>query len=282
MSTQINQDVIKAREVVAGYKELNKGTVEEVSYYDPILKLRRYKKVTIDPNSKDFIKLYGKKKNEKEKKDKPVKFVAPTINKTIKKSSAPRKKTQRKYTPRPDKTPDSYDPNNLTSKVYALHLEGVRNDLIAEKMNISIKRVRQLVSVRRNQLGVKEDSRCNSTYKDVKALFQDGKSVTEIAYLVNVSVKNVYNLLIRVKKELKEDLHYNEVKEVFEVIKSKMKLNQVDHCFSSWITPQKVKYKTNINKLEVIAICKELVENGTLEEIAHDRKNLGKMFKFIA
>ena len=57
MSTTINQDVIKAREVVAGYKELNKNTVEEISYYDPVLKLRRYKKMSIDPNSKDFIKL---------------------------------------------------------------------------------------------------------------------------------------------------------------------------------------------------------------------------------
>lgn len=282
MSTTINQDVIKAREVVAGYKELNKGTIEQVSYYDPILKLRRYKKVSIDPNSKDFVKLYGKKKNEpKEKKDIPIKK-AKIITKTIKKASAPRKKTKRKYTPRPDKTPDSYDPNNLTSKVYALHLEGIRNDLIAEKMDISIKRVRQLVSVRRNQLGVKEDARCNSTYKDVKTLFQEGKSVTEIAYLVNVSVKNVYNLLIRVKKELKADLHHKEIKEVLEVINSKMKLNQVDHCFASWITPQKVKYKTNINKLEVVAICKELVEKGELKEITPDKKYLGKMFKFIA
>ena len=37
MSTTINQDVIKAREVVAGYKELNKNTVEEIykEYGDP-------------------------------------------------------------------------------------------------------------------------------------------------------------------------------------------------------------------------------------------------------
>lgn len=276
----INQEVIKAREVVAGYKKYNQKTVEVISSYDPVLKIRTFKKVSIDENHSQFKKEFCAKP-KKEKSVKAIQSIKPFEKKKVSKPTV-RKATKQikpKYTPRPPKTADSYDQNNLTSKVYALHLQGIRNDLIAEKMEISLKRVRQLISVRRNQLGVEEDFRSNKTYENVKKLFLEGKGVTEIAYLVNVSVKNVYNLLIRVKKECKSDNRENEFKEILEVIKAKMKLNQVDYCLSSWITPQKVKYKTNINKLEVVALCKELVEKGDLILIEHDKKNLGKMFK---
>lgn len=63
---QVNEDVIKAREVVEGYKRYNKKTIEKCVEYNPKTKCRYFKKVTVDPEASEFKKKFIKQ-SKKEK-----------------------------------------------------------------------------------------------------------------------------------------------------------------------------------------------------------------------
>lgn len=267
MSTTINQDVIKAREVVAGYKELNKNTVEEVSYYDPILKLRRYKKVLIDPNSKEFIKLYGKKKNEKEKKDKPVKSV-PFVAKTVK-AKKPRKKVMKvpgtvrksRYVPRPKKTNEDYDQTTLISRIYALHLKGIENNQIATDLNTTKRIVLSSIVNRKRSLGIEVNKRNFVSSDEVIRLFKLGHKQPAIAKMLGVCDSTIYNHL-RVAKT--DEQINNEREDVLRIIRGKCNLNQSNFIFGKMIIPAKCKYKYDISIMDVYKYCNELAQQGKI------------------
>lgn len=289
MSTTINQDVIKAREVVAGYKELNKGTVEEVSYYDPVLKLRRYKKVQIDPNSKDFVKLYGKKKNEKVNKDKPVKFVAKTIDKTkpkkvIKKTVSKPKKLltpKPKYTKVIQRKPQAYHPDSKTSQSYNLHLEGLTDKEISEKVGISEKEARRYIKLRKIQLGLPVEIKQTIKFEDLERLFWKGLNAIEIAKELNTTENNVFQHLKKVKDNKTPEQQEIEFLEVLNCARKKSQLNSVEHCYSQWVTSRKNKLKYIMSPMVVNQYINELINQGRLILVRdNDKPYLGIKFKF--
>lgn len=275
--TAINQDLIKAREVVAGYKELNKNTVEEVSYYDPVLKLRRYRKVQIDPNSKDFVKLYGKKKNEKkEKPKKAVKFVEATIDKTppkkvvkkavnkpkktiISKTTEPKIKKQRytKVTERKPRRKTGFDPHSLTSKIYDMYEMGVEIKEIASYYSCERHYVTSRICARKKALGIEIEPRKTIDKDLLEKLVKEGKTALEIAKIFNVSDSSIYSHIKRLKSDNQKEI---EIAEVLSVIKSKCKLNNSNVIFSKMIAPTQVKYKNFISKMEVYKYCNILAE----------------------
>ncbi|WP_347217904.1 helix-turn-helix domain-containing protein [Chryseobacterium sp.] len=254
MSTQINQDVIKAREVVAGYKELNKGTIEEMSYYDPILKLRRYKKVLIDPNSKDFVKLYGKKKNEpKEKKDIPIKkpkIITKTIKKIIKSKPKPKVKTVH---------PKTILSKENIEKAYSMHVNNCSTFEISKELNVNEKTVLTYILAKKKELGSFKNRYLVQNEK-VLQLKRENKSIAEICEILNITDSAVYRHLRMGKTE--EDKN-KEREEVYKAILAKMKVNSSDYVYSVHVTPKKCKL-THLTIMDVCKYYNELIDMGRL------------------
>lgn len=121
---QINEEVIKARQVVAGYKKYNKNTIEQCVEYNPKTKCRYFKKVSIDPESAGFKKEFGKKEN-KEKQPKTKYKSTPKI--TVKKIKAVPKKSQNKQK----------DFSETYEKVIKLTKEGKSISQIVEDLKVT-------------------------------------------------------------------------------------------------------------------------------------------------
>lgn len=268
MSTQINQDVIKAREVVAGYKELNKGTKEVLSTYDPILRLRVFKKESIDPRSKEFTKLYGKKE-KKEKPVKAVKFVAPTIDKTKKKKAVKKVVTKLKKEPKPryvklevDKRKEKvFNPNSAVSKAYELHLQGKSNQEIGLELNITSTYAAEKIRDRKKALGISTAKKKCVNENQVLGLFKKGKTIKQISALLKITESTVYSYLRAEKTEEQRDL---EREEVLINIKAKCKIDQSNFIFGKMLTPAKCNYKYSISIMDVYKYCNELAEQGKI------------------
>lgn len=260
MSTTINQDVIKAREVVAGYKELNKGTIEEISYYDPVLKLRRYKKVSIDPKSKDFIKLYGKKKNEKEKKGKPLKAL-PVNNTTKPKVCKPIKVAKPRYVKVTQRKKRAFNPDSQTSLIFKMHNQGKSNKQIADYFDIPQHYVTARIFSRKKSLGLPTVKQRKIDPDEVLKAFKIGKSVKDICDMFNISDSSIYKLI---RDQKTDKLRRLERMDVLRVIQAKCKLNQSDHVFGKMITPAKSNYKFDISIMDVYKYCNELAEQGKI------------------
>ena len=260
MSTTINQDVIKAREIVAGYKELNKNTVEEISYYDPVLKLRRYKKVSIDPKSKDFIKLYGKKKNEKkEKPGKPIKAIeAKSVKPKAKVTYKPKKPRYVKVTERKKR---AFNPDSQTSLIFKMHNQGKSNKQIADYFDIPQHYVTARIFSRKKSLGLPTVKQRKIDPDEVLKAFKIGKSVKDICDMFNISDSSVYKLI---RDQKTDKLRRLERLDVLRVIQAKCKLNQSDHVFGKMITPAKSNYKFDISIMDVYKYCNELAEQGKI------------------
>lgn len=259
MSTTINQDLIKAREVVAGYKELNKNTVEEVSYYDPVLKLRRYRKVQIDPNSKDFIKLYGKKKNEKEKPGKPIKFVEVKIPKPkVTSKTKPKKPRYVKVTERKKR---GFDENSRASLIYQMHLDGKSNKEISIHFDTPQHYVTAQILARKKVLGLPTNKKKKINPESILKAFQLGKSIKELCEIFDISDASIYKVI---REEKTDDLRDLEREDVLRIIKAKCKLNQSNFIFGKMITPAKCNYKYSISIMDVYKYCNELAKQGKI------------------
>lgn len=261
MSATINQDLIKAREVVAGYKELNKNTVEEVSYYDPVLKLRRYKKVSIDPNSKDFVKLYGKKKNEKEKKDKPIKIIAPKVEKIKPKVVSKPKAKNTRYVKVTERKKRGFDENSRASLIYQMHLDGKSNKEISIQFDTPQHYVTTQILSRKKALGLPTAKKKKINPEAILKAFQTGKSIKELCEMFDVSDASIYKVI---REEKTDDLRDLEREDVLRIIKAKCKLNQSNFIFGKMLTPAKSKYNYAISIMDVYKYCNELAEQGKI------------------
>ena len=261
MSTTINQDVIKAREVVAGYKELNKGTIEEISYYDPVLKLRRYKKVTIDPNSKDFIKLYGKKKNEKEKPGKPIKVVEVKIPKPKPKVISKTKPKKPRYVKVTERKKRGFDENSRASLIYQMHIDGKSNKEIAIHFDTPQHYVTAQILTRKKALGLPTAKRKKINSEEVLKEFKNGKTILQLCSIFNVSDAYIYGVL---RAEKTDELRDLERQDVLRIINAKCKLNQSNFIFGKMLTPAKCKYNYAISIMDVYKYCNELAKQGKI------------------
>lgn len=263
MSTTINQDVIKAREVVAGYKELNKGTKEVLSTYDPVLRLRVFKKESIDPRSKEFTKLYGKKE-KKDKHVKDVKFVAPTIDKTKKKKAVKRvysKPKTTRYIKVTERKKRDFDPNSRASLIYQMHLDGKSNKEIAIHFDTPQHYVTDQLLVRKKALGLPTAKRKKINSEEVLKAFKKGKTILELCEMFNVSDAYIYSVL---RKEKTDELRALEREDVLRIIYAKCKLNQSNFIFGKMLTPAKCNYKYSISIMDVYKYCNELAEQGKI------------------
>lgn len=259
MSNQINQDVIKAREVVASYKELNKGTVEVLSRYDPIRKCRYFEKVQIDPNSKDFIKLYGKKKNEKEKPGKPIKVVeAKTPKPKPKVISKPKKPRYVKVTERKKR---GFNENSRASLIYQMHLDGKSNKEISIHFDTPQHYVTAQILTRKKALGLPTAKRKKINSEEVLKEFKNGKTILQLCSIFNVSDAYIYGVL---RAEKTDELRALEREDVLRIIKAKCKLNQSNFIFGKMITPAKCKYNYAISIMDVYKYCNELAQQGNI------------------
>lgn len=93
MPKTINEDVIKAREVVEGYKRYNKKTIEKCVEYNPKTKCRYFKKVTVDPEATEFKKKFIKQ--PKKEKSVNTKITKTTKIKVQKIKVIPKKKVEK-------------------------------------------------------------------------------------------------------------------------------------------------------------------------------------------
>lgn len=271
--TAINQDLIKAQEILSVYKELNTDTKEVLSSYDPILRIRTFKKVAIDPRSKEFVKLYGKP----EKKEKPVKsikiksFVAKTLKVKpikIKKQKPIKVKTERKKPP--------FQPNSLNTRCYKLHLEGFSNIEIAEQLNVATAIVNKRIKERKSQLGFKVPKKEYVKFEDVEKLFYEGKNYDEMSSILGIKEGSIYPYIKIIRANLRPEHVENEYQEIlnaFERIKIEKNL---DYCRQSWLTSLENKYKYLMKPSIVNQCIKELIESGRFKVDENDsQKYLG-------
>lgn len=272
----INEEVIKAREIVSGYKELNKKTIERVSYYDPKLRSWTMKKVEIDPNASEFKKIYSKperkkvkletlkKPNEKPEKVKPAKKERPIGV---------------KYTPRKKPTSNKqFERTSLMYKAYEYYLSGKTNKEIAEMMGISLNSAITKIRQRDRQLGIVAVK--NDTYDKVVLLIKDGKNLSQISKELNIC-QNTISYHIKNYNDSKSKTEIQaEYKEILSVIKKKSHLNQVDYCYSTWISQANCRMKSNLTTPARNKRCRELVKQGRLIEVV-EKKSLrhGAMYK---
>lgn len=121
---QINEDVIKAREVVAGYKFYNKKTIEKCVEYNPKTKCRYFKKINVDPEAAEFKKKFIKQaKKEKSINTKITKASKIKVQKV--------KVTPKKKEPKPREISDNY------IKIVEYTKEGKSISEIADILKIS-------------------------------------------------------------------------------------------------------------------------------------------------
>lgn len=261
----INEDVIKARIVVAGYKEFNKQTVEYVKSHNPLMKLWTFEKKSIDPNScefkKQFIKSYRKDKviNTKLPKENKIKK---TKEKPVKKPKVPRP-TGLIYAER--KKPEShldFDQSTLIAKAYRYHLSKKTNAEIASLMKLDRRKVISMLRQRDRQLGIKTEK--NDSYEKVIELVKSGKTVAEISIILSMTDHNVSYHVKRYNESKSTEELEKEYKEILFFIEQKSIENKVDHCFSSWINQRNCNMKSNLTTPLRNRRCTELIQQGRL------------------
>lgn len=268
---QINEEVIKARAVVAGYKKYNQNTVEKCESYNPKTKCRYFKKVSIDPRSAEFKKEFGKK--EKKEISRNTKTVKSNSNTQKFKKIKKLEKIQKV------KTNSDFDQNTIISKVYNLHLQNKNTAEIAKLTNLTKREVSSKIRARQIQLGI-PCQHVSDNYNKTVELIKKGKSLTEISKILNITAHTIsvhsmkYNKLKSCSEKEKEN------KEILDLIKAKAKLNGVDYCYGSWIGRKHNKLKSNLTSVEIVKRCNEMIESGILEEVKemYSRKN-GRMYK---
>lgn len=283
MSTQINQDVIKSREVVAGYKELNKGTKEVLSTYDPILRLRVFKKETIDPRSKEFTKLYGKK----EKKDKPVKvvkFVAPTIDKTKKKKDVkkvvfkPKKVAKPRYVKvEVDKRKEKvFNPDSVASKVYSLYEKKKPVKEICAELNLQVHQVNQAIRNRKTQLGIEVERRRIYKTEDFLEQYFLGKSYSDVKSLFKCKIDTIYFHVKKIKADRTPEMIELEKQHILGICKAKMEDNGSDYFKAPQISSSFNKPKYFLTTPEINIYIDELISEGRILELDNEKERKNK------
>lgn len=260
----INEDVIKAREVVAGYKKFNKQTIEKLSSYDPVFKIWTFIKKDIDPNAAQFKKEFIKS-GRKEKKDikiqKSHKKIKPTALSKIKKP-----RILKSYKPRvkPSSHLD-FDQTSLIAKAYNYHLQGKTNKEVSFLMDMPMRAIISMLRKRDRQLGVEIEK--NDNYERIVQMIKSGKTRREISKLIKMSEHNISYHIKRYNDSKSKEQIEKEYQEILYNIKKKAKLNQVEYCYSSWINPSKCKMKSNLTIPVINKRCKDLIKQGRLTEI---------------
>jgi hypothetical protein len=259
----LNEDLIKAREVVAGYKQFNQKTVECVKTYDSSMKIWTFEKKCIDPNAGEFKKKFIKS-NRKEK------LVNTKIPKAPKQKSLKPKKPKSirpsglKYSPRIKPADFQFDPNTLISQAYNYYLNGKTNTEIAMLMKKPKRAIISMLRQRDRQLGIKIEK--NDSYEKIVELVKAGKKVGEISKIMKMSDHNVSYHIKNYNDSKSQTQIEEEYQEILSQIKKKAKLNQVDYCFSTWINQANCKLKCNLTTPMRIKRCRELVAQRRLIE----------------
>lgn len=259
----LNQDLIKAREVVAGYKQFNQKTIECIKTYDPSMKIWTFEKKSIDPSAREFKKKFIK--SARKEKNVNTKLPKTAKQKNLKpnnpKSTRPSGLT---YSPRLKPADFQFDPNTLISQAYNHYLKGKTNSEIAILMNKPKRAVISMLRQRDRQLGIKIDK--NDSYEKVIELVKAGKKVGEISKIMKMSDHNVSYHIKNYNNSKNPAQIEEEYQEILLQIKKKAKLNQVDYCFSTWINQANCKLKCNLTTPMRIKRCRELVAQGRLIE----------------
>lgn len=267
----INEDTVKAREVVAGYNKYNTGTVEVLAKYDPVSKCRYYDKVKLDPNAnqfvKEFVKSGRKEKNVSSKQPKKLKAVKEKLTKEPKEKlpKAPRPiglKYKTNYV-KPTKNED-FDQTTLVSRIYNMHLAGKTNEEIGKIVGQPTRIVSTNIYVRQNQLGIYVPK--DKTREKIIEYQKQGLKVFEMAELLKIEGNTVSYHLRMINQEKSPEQIEEEYKEILATIKRVAKLNQVDYCFSTWINQTNCRMKCNLTTPLRNKKCRELVAQGRLVE----------------
>lgn len=264
----LNEDTLKAREVVAGYNKYNKETVEVLSRYDPISKCRYYTKVKTDPNSnqfvKEFVKASRKEKNISSKKPKKNKLPKEKAIKTEKiKTPIVTGYKCKPRTNKPEKHED-FDQTTLISRIYNLHLAGKTNEEISKIVGYPSRIVATNIYVRQNQIGIYIPK--DRTREKIIDYQKKGYTVSKMAKLLNIESNTVSYHLREINKNKSTAEIEKEYKEILDAIKRKSKLNQVDYCYSTWINQNNCRMKSNLTTPTRNKKCRELVSQGRLIE----------------
>lgn len=287
---QINQDVIKARQIVEGYKKYNKETVEVLSRYDPIRKCRYFEKVKTDPNANKFVKEFvksgrkekviqikkpAKLKPNKEKvvKVKPIKIPKEKPKKLPSKPILKEKKEILK----PSKAED-FIQNTLISNIYNLHLQGKSNEEISKIVGENRRIVATNIYNRKIQLGIYIPA--ENTREKIIDLQNKGLTASEIAKQLNIANHTVSFHVKKWNESKSEKEIQEENDEILYWVAKKAKENNVDYCYSLWIGKANLKMKHNLTSLEISRRCHNLINEGKLIEIPERRSpKYGRMYK---
>lgn len=161
----LDPEVLKSREIVKKYKELNEKTVEKVKIYDPKQKIWRFERVQTDPRAIEFPISRPESRKDKTKKEKPVP-VSEKTRTTIKKLILLGVTTEQimrqvgitkeafLYQVKLIRTDDPSVPRPLTNytkeikeredKVRELMMKGIRPFQIAKELNITASRAAKI------------------------------------------------------------------------------------------------------------------------------------------
>lgn len=190
----LDPEVLKARKAVNQYKELNTGTVEKLSKYDPISKSWIFEKVKVDPRAKEFKAAPEKKKPVKQKKQKlkPVNPEPKPKPKAVKVPPA-KKKREKTYVPTPGGT---------RMKVVDLFKEGKNVKDIAGTLGINLVSVYR--HLKREGLTIpKYQPQPTERYLQIKAMMEKGMTTREIKKATGLkSLVHYYINEIRRKENL--------------------------------------------------------------------------------
>lgn len=252
----INEDVIKARVVVAGYKEYNKQTIESVKSHNPLMKLWTFEKKSIDPNAGEFKKYFSKKQKKNN--------ITPIQEKEIKVKTA---KEPVKYIPsyKEKKKPTTYlefSQTTLISKAYKYHVEGKTNEEISNIMDLPKRKVISMLRIRDKQLGIEVIK--SQSYNRVVNLVKEGNTISNISNILKIKEHTVQYHIKRYNESKSTEELEKEYKEILFFINQKAIDNKVDHCFSSWINQANCLMKSNLTTPLRNRRCKELIQQGRL------------------
>lgn len=268
---QINEETIKAREVVAGYKKYNKETIEVLGRYDSASKCRYYNKVKTDPNAKQFVKEFVKSG----KKERILQAAKPKKLKPVKEKLTKEPKEKLPKTPRPTGLKyistyvkptknEDFDQNTLVSRIYKMHLAGKTNEEIGKIVGQPTRIVSTNIYVRQNQLGIYVPK--DKTREKIIEFQKQGLKVFEMAELLQIEGNTVSYHLRMINQEKSPEQIEEEYKEILATIKRVAKLNKVDYCYSTWINQTNCRMKCNLTTPLRNKKCRELVAQGRLIE----------------
>lgn len=257
----VNEDTVKAREIVAGYNKYNKETVEVLSRYDPISKCRYFDRIKTDPNASQFVKEFVKsgRKERIIQGKKPVKIKA-VKEKNIKPA---KEKSPRPLRTKPTKA-EYFPQDTLISQIYNLHLEGKTNEEIAKLVKCKCRIVATNIYVRQNQLGIYVPK--DKTREKIIEYQKKGLKVFEMAELLQIEGNTVSYHLRMINQEKSPEQLEEEYQEILASIKRLAKENKVDYCFSTWINQTNCRMKSNLTTPIRNRKCRELVAKGRLIE----------------